>query len=187
MLKVVNLKLNKKLRLQVLESCENLIIKENTDYTIYKEKSTGVYILSIPKLLVIQYKYTRNLEDFLLLYADSNLSFDIYKNCNYYYIVCVSKYKDTFNYKLWLTANDSNYKYTLLTNIYNSFFVINKPWYLKKKNFTRPKIYKKPQNSYTFYKSVGNGIINNKIRNELKMFIKMINEMQFLPCHYLNY
>lgn len=170
-------KLNKKLRSQSLENFEidNLIIKKGSIFTIYKEISTEVYILSISTLLVIQYKYTKNLEDFLLLYAESDLHFDIYKNCNYYYAICVSKYKDVpFDYKLWLTANDAYYKYTLLTNFYNSFFIINKPWYNKK------------DNKFIFYKSVGNGVINDNIRNELKMFIKMMNDMVYLPKHFLN-
>ena len=172
-------KLNKKLRSRCLENYEinNIIIKKGSDFTIYKEISTEVYILSIPTLLVIQYKYTKNVEDFLLLYAESDLHFDIYKNCNHYYAICVSKYKDVpFNYKLWLTANDSNYKYILLTSFYDSFFIINKPWYNKKDN-----------KQFTFYKSIGNGVINDNIRNQLKMFIKMMNEMVYLPKHYLNF
>jgi hypothetical protein len=170
-------KLNKKLRSRCLENFEidNLIIKKSSNFTIYKEISLGIYILSIPTLLVIQYKYTKNLEDFLLLYAESDLYFDIYKNDNYYYIICVSKYKDIpFDYKLWLTANDAYYKYILLTNFYDSFFIINKPWYNKKEN-----------KQFTFYKSVGNGVINNNVRNELKLFIKLMNEMVYLPKHYL--
>jgi hypothetical protein len=174
-------KLNKKLRSQSLENFEidNLIIKKGSNFTIYKEISTEVYILSIPTLLVIQYKYTKNLEDFLLLYAESDLHFDIYKNCNHYYAICVSKYKEDtpFDYKLWLTANESYYKYVLLTHFYDSFFVINKPWYNKKDK----------SDKFTFYKSVGNGLINDNIRNQLKMFIKMMNEMVYLPKHFLNF
>ena len=97
----------------------------------------------------------------------------MYKNCNYYYIICVSKYKEVnFDYEMWLTSNDANYKYTLLTTFYNSFFVINKTWYNK-------------ENIFIYEKSIGNGSVNIYIRNQLKMYIKMINEMKYLPCHYL--
>jgi hypothetical protein len=172
--KYLNLKINKRLVSSQELVIKNNVIKKHIDYIIYKEISSDVYILSIPKLLVIQYKYTKNIEDVLLLYAESDLYFDIYKNDNYYYVVCVSKYKDIpFDYNLWLKANDANYKYILLTDIYNSFLIINKTWYSK-------------SNIYTFYKSVGNGIINNEIKNKLQLFIKIINEMQYLPSHYLN-
>lgn len=171
-----NLKLNKQLRCQYIDDfiVENVIIKQYTDYIIYKEINTRVYILSIPNFIIIQYKYTKNLEDFLLLYTYSNdLLFDMYKNCNYYYIICVSKYKEVnFDYEMWLTSNDANYKYTLLTTFYNSFFVINKTWYNK-------------ENIFIYEKSIGNGSVNIYIRNQLKMYIKMINEMKYLPCHYL--
>lgn len=180
--KYKNLKLNKILISQCLDDCvvENIIIKKfsqdsTSEFTIYKEINTRVYILSIPNFIIIEYKYTKNLEDFLLLYTDSkDLLFDIYKKDNYYYIICVSKYKDVnFDYKMWLIANDANYKYTLLTKFYNSFFVINKTWYNK-------------ENIFIYEKSIGNGIVNIYIRSQLKMFIKMINEMKYLPCHFLN-
>ena len=178
LIKYNNLKLNKNLKMGYLENdnIKNLIIKKSLNFTIYKELYSGVYILSIPNLLVIQYKYKKNLEDFLLLYVEcDNLIFDIYQNGNNYYIICVSKFKEQqFDYKLWLTANDANYKYTLLTSIYDSFFVINKRWY------------KKNTNVYTYYKSIGNGIVNLEVRNQLKMFIKMINEMKWLPTHFLS-
>ena len=150
-----------------------LIVKESNNFTIYKELSTDVYILSIPNLLIIEYKYRRNLEDFLLLYKESDdLLFDIYTKNNYYYIICVSKYKnDPFDYKLWLLSNDAHSKYILFTKIFNSFFIMNNHW-------------TKTDKKFVYYQSVGNGKLNLEIRNTLKMYINLMNDL-YLPNHYL--
>lgn len=77
---------------------------------------------------------------------------------------------------------------TLIINTYYlqiHFFVMNNPWYLSSQNHSLIKS-PKPKNIrvFTFMKSVGNDAVNNKIRNKLKMFIKIINEMKYLPCHF---
>jgi hypothetical protein len=131
----------------------NMIIKSNPEYIIYKELNTSAYIMSFPNLIIIVFdKLDTSLNEFKMLYNDSNeYLFSVYSDINNYYVFCISKYKEfkDVNENLyiniesdisvkkrrtkvkllnWLISNDCSLKYISLSTVYDSFLVINRNW-----------------------------------------------------------
>ena len=180
---------------------------------IYKELNTSTYIMSFSNLILIVFNKNDNVFiDFNLLYDESDeYLFNVYENSKYYYVFCVSKYKDeVFNtidnyshshshsrnlsknilkmkFVNWLVANDANSKYTILTGIYDSFLVMNKHWNCNQNSLQGIScLYK---NMYIYKCNIGKGKINKEIDNFIKTSINMINKwyMPSLPYNYLSY
>jgi hypothetical protein len=181
------------------DSCSNTRI-------IYKELNTCTYIMSFSNLILIVFNKDDNVFiDFNLLYNESDeYLFDVYENAKYYYIFCVSKYKDeVFNSDVenelhrkniiktkfinWLSTNDATIKYTILTGVYDSFLVMNKHWNCNPNSLQGVSyLYK---NIYIYKCSIGKGKMNKTIESFIKTSINMINKyyMPSLPYNYLNY
>jgi hypothetical protein len=143
----------------------NVIIKSNPNYIIYKELNTSAYIMSFPNLLMIVFdKDDTSLNEFKMLYDDSkDYLFSVYSDENNYYVFCISKYKEFMEstelkenisinlesdisikkrrtkVKLlnWLISNDCSLKYISLSTVYDSFLVINRNWNCKDNNIVK--------------------------------------------------
>lgn len=164
----------------------NMIIKNTTNYTLYKENYTKAYIMTFKNILIIHLKKSDNtFKDFEYLYNDSFYLFKVYETKTHYHIFCISKYSHNFSSLFtinFLTANDCDYKYSILYNIYNSFLVVN----TGVNTFTN--IHETTSDKYIFCKYLGKGSPVQSIEFSLNEIIKLINQnyMTYLPPHYMN-
>ena len=149
----------------------DLIIKKNNLFIIYKNIKSGTYILSTNNLIIIHFTSKNDFLEFEYLYDNIGYLFNVYTNGKHYYIICVSKYKKD-NYYWWLKANDCTKKYLHLSKKYNSFLIMN----------TSNSKFKTSIYNYTFIKCIGKGLVSFEINNLVKYYINFINN-SYLP-HY---
>ena len=168
--------------------CEinNRIIKESVNFNIIKEELLKTYIMVFKDIIIIHLDQNEY-NDFVYLYKNSDeYLFDIYTTINYkntiiYHIFCINKYLNDINYSAFIEGNECSYKYECLTKLYGPNLVINK-------RFNLTESIDKANIKYTFFKSIGKGIVNYKIKNLIKALIQLINTyyLEYLPINYLN-
>ena len=143
------------------------------------------------KDLIVIHLQEEFIKDFEFLYKNSTeYLFDIYKteephltkdeNVNVYHIFCISKkLVDKPNYMSFLHANDSDIKYTCLTTFYGSCLLLNR-------RFDITSEYDKFNAKYRFVKTIGKGVIDNKLKSLVKTIVSLVNIYHdILPPHYL--
>jgi len=165
---------------------DNIIIKENINFNIIKEEILGTYIMAFKNIIIIHLNQNEY-NDFIYLYKTSNeYIFDIYTSINYnnviiYHIFCINKYVDEINYSAFIEGNECSYKYNCLTKMYGPNLVINK-------RFNLIESIDKINIKYTFFKSIGKGTVNYKIKNLIESLVQLINTyyLEYLPINYLN-
>lgn len=164
----------------------NEIIKETTNYILYKENFTKVYVMHFKKLFIIHFKKSDEyFKEFEYLYNDSFYHFKVYETKSHYHVFCISKYLTNFTplfISNFLKANECDYKYSLLHNVYDSFLIVNNGV----KGLSN--LHENLNDRYVFYKYLGKGNVVNNIEFDLNEIIKIINKnfMTFLPPHYMN-
>jgi hypothetical protein len=172
------------------EYISNVIIKTTDDFEIVKEVILETYLMVFKELIIIHLR-EEFIKDFEFLYKkSSDYVFEIYKTeiphltkdetINIYHIFCISKRLiDKPDYISFLNANDSDIKYTCLTVFYGSCILLNR-------RFDITSEYDKFNARYTYVKTIGQGVIDYKLKSLVKTVISVGNMYHdMLPPHYL--
>lgn len=160
---------------------ESILIKDNCCFSIIKDLCVDLYLWCFKNTILIHLNDVC-LDDFEYLYKKSQYKFDIYENLyngnKIYHIFCISQKLHELHgidYRTFLKSNDSDYKYYELTKLYGSCLIINKRFNIIN-----------DETNYKFVKTIGDGVVNNMLKNNVSSYINYINEyMNILPPHYL--
>jgi hypothetical protein len=148
-----------------------------TEYQIIKERYTGAWIICLSNLIVL-YIDKEDYINFIETYHDSkNYKFHVYETPLYYIVFCVSHLKnETTDMTNFLIRNWCNLQYTLLTQEFQSFIVLNTSYNVK--HFHDFDYFK-------FKMSLGEGEYKLSILECISFILSLRKNCKHLPEHYL--